>query len=201
MKETIIKKAGEIFLKYGVKSVTMDDIANDLGISKKTIYKHFKNKVALVDSAVSYLHESMHNTVLCVCDKGYNAIQENFEIKKIFSELFKNSVNPPMYQLQKYYPETYTKIIKDEFSIFKECITGNLEKGIQEGLYRKDINIELATKFYFSLMMSVHDSKLHTYNKNTMNKLELCALEYHTRALATAKGLQTLEEQLEKTEL
>ena len=82
MKETILKKAGEIFLKYGFKSVTMDDIANDLGISKKTIYKHFKNKVELVDSTISFLHQSMLSSVLCICDKGYNAIQENFEIKK-----------------------------------------------------------------------------------------------------------------------
>jgi len=197
MKETILKKAGEIFLKYGFKSVTMDDIANDLGISKKTIYKHFKNKVELVDSSISFMHQSAYNMVLHICDKGYNAIQENFEIKKIFSELFKNSDNSPMYQLQKYYPETYTKIIKDEFSMFKDCILKNIEKGIQEGIYRTNLDKELTTKFYFSLMMSVHDTNLYTYNKNTISKLELKALEYHIRAIATLKGIKILEEQLE----
>ncbi|NEW79840.1 MAG: helix-turn-helix transcriptional regulator [Gelidibacter sp.] len=198
MKEIILKKAGEIFSKYGFKSVTMDDIANDMGISKKTIYKYYKNKVELVDNTVCYFHDEMHKTITNICAFGYNAIQENFEIKRMFKEMFKNSDNSPIYQLEKYYPKTYKKIIEDDFSIFKECNTSNLEKGIQEGLYRKDINKELATKFYFSLMMSVHDSKLYTYNKNTMNKLELCALEYHTRAIATEKGLQILEEQLEK---
>ena len=198
MKETILKKAGESFLKYGFKSVTMDDIANDLGISKKTIYKHFKNKGELVDNTISYLHESMHNTVMCVCEKGFNAIQENFEIKKIFSEVFKNSDNSPMYQLQKYYPKTYTKIMKNEFSMFKDCILKNIEKGIEEGIYRKQIDRELTTKFYFSLMLSVHDSNLYQYNKNTINKLELKALEYHIRAIATLKGLKILEEQIEK---
>ncbi len=198
MKETILKKAGESFLKYGFKSVTMDDIANDLGISKKTIYKHFKNKVELVDNTISYLHESIHNTVMCVCDKGYNAIQENFEIKKIFSKVFKNFDNSPMYQLQKYYPKTYAKIMQDEFIMFKDCILKNIEKGIEEGIYRSTIDRELTTKFYFSLMMSVHDSNLYTYNKNTINKLELKALEYHTRAITTLKGLKILEEQLEK---
>lgn len=198
MKETILKKAGEIFLKYGFKSVTMDDIANDLGISKKTIYKYYKNKVELVDEAVCYFHEDLHKTITNICTVGHNAIQENFEIKKIFKELFKNADDSPMYQLEKYYPKTYKKIIANELSVFKECITNNLEKGIKEGLYRKDLNLELITKFYFSLMMSVHDSSLYTYNKNTMNKLEICALEYHTRAISTAKGLQILEEQLEK---
>ena len=132
-----------------------------------------------------------------VSEKGYNAIQENFEIKRIFSELFKNSDNSPMYQLQKYYPETYTKIIKDEFAMFKDCILKNIEKGIQEGIYRKNLDKELTTKFYFSLMMSVHDTNLYTYNKNTINKLELKALEYHIRAIATLKGIKILEEQLE----
>ncbi|MBK5208620.1 MAG: TetR/AcrR family transcriptional regulator [Flavobacteriaceae bacterium] len=201
MKEIILKKAGEIFSKYGFKSVTMDDIANGLGISKKTIYKFYKNKVELIDEAVCYFHDEMHKTITNICAVGYNAIQENFEIKRMFKEMFKNSDDSPMYQLEKYYPKTYENIIENEFLLFKECITNNLEKGIQEGLYRKDINKELATKFYFSLMLSVHDSKLYTYNKNTMNKLELCALEYHTRAIATAKGLQILEEQLEKTEI
>ena len=71
-------------------------------------------------------------------------------------------------------------------------------KGIKEGLFRKNINVEQAMKFYFSLIMSVHDSNLYTYSKNTIHKLELNVLEYHTRAIATTKGLQILEEQLEK---
>ncbi|UMB59977.1 TetR/AcrR family transcriptional regulator [Lutibacter sp. A80] len=201
MKEEIIKKAGESFLKYGFKSVTMDDIANDLAISKKTIYKHFKNKVELVENTISYFHEMVHNTVMCVCDKEYNAIQENFEIKKIFSKVFEHADNSPMYQLQKYYPKIHLKIIKNEFSMFKDCILKNIEKGIEEEIYRKNIDKELTTKFYFSLMMSVHDTNLHTYNKNTISKLELKALEYHIRAIATLKGLKILEEQLDKNSI
>ncbi|MDD3721231.1 MAG: TetR/AcrR family transcriptional regulator [Lutibacter sp.] len=201
MKETILKKAGEIFLKYGFKSVTMDDIASDLGISKKTIYKYYKNKVELVDEAVHYFHDGIYKTITNICALGYNAIQENFEIKKVFKEMFKNSDDSPMYQLEKYYPKTYKKIIDSEFLVFKECIADNLTKGIEEGLYRKDINLELITKFYFSLMLSLHNSNLHTYNKNTLRELETNAIEYHTRAIATSKGLKILEEQLEKKEI
>ena len=198
MKETILQKAGEIFLKFGFKSVTMDDIANEMAISKKTIYKHFKNKEELVDESIFSVYKNMHETIFCICDKGFNAIQENFEIKKVFKDLFKNSDDPPMYQLQKYYPKTYTKIMKDEYSLFKDCVFKNIEKGINEGLYRKNLDKELTTKFYFSLMMSVHDSKLYQYNQNTINKLELKVLEYHTRAIATLKGFKILEEQLQQ---
>lgn len=198
MKETILKKAGETFLKFGFKSVTMDDIANEMGISKKTIYKFFNNKEELVDESLDFLHQSIHNAVSCICDKGFNAIQENFEIKKTFKDLFRNTDDSPMYQLQKYYPKTYEKLMASEFCMFKDCISQNIEKGINEGLYRKGINVELITKFYFSLVMSVHDANLYTYNKNTINTLELKILEYHTRAIATEKGLQILEEQLEQ---
>lgn len=201
MKETILKKAGEIFLKYGFKSVTMDDIANELGISKKTIYKFYKNKEELVDEAACYFHENIHSTINNICAMGYNAIEENYEIKKTFKDMFKNSDDSPMYQLEKYYPKTYKKIIYNEFSVFKECITNNLLKGIQENIYRKDINLELITKFYLSLMLSIHNVILYPYNKNTMNEMEMHVLEYHTRAIATEKGLQVLEEQLEKKEI
>lgn len=196
MKEDILKKSGEIFLKYGVKSITMDDIANSLAISKKTIYKYFKNKEELIDDTASFMHEEMHNHVLGVCNLGFNAIEENFKIKEIFKDMFQNLNDSPVFQLQKYYPKTYKKIMSNEFSMFKECISRNLEKGVSEGLYRKNINIELSTKFYFSLAMSVHDSSMYTYNKNTINKLEQSVLEYHTRAIATLKGFKILEEQL-----
>ena len=201
MKDTILEKAGTIFLKLGFKSVTMDDIANELAISKKTIYKFFKNKEELIDKAVFFLHETMHKAIVGICDLGYNAIQENFEIRKMFKDLLKNSDDSPMFQLKKYYPKTYRKIMAKEYSLFKDCILKNIEKGIHEGLYRNNIDVELTTKFYFSLAMSVHDSSLYTYNRNTLNKLETSVLEYHTRAIATIKGLTVLEEQLEKNNL
>jgi len=198
MKCDILQKASEIFLKLGFKSVTMDDIANELSISKKTIYKYFKNKEELVNETTVHLHETMHKSVLCICEKGFNAIQENFEIKKMFKDLFKISDDSPMYQLKKYYPKIHTKIMAKEFTMFKDCILNNIEKGIKEGLYREDLDKELTTNFYFSLAMSVHDATLYTYNKNTLNKLETSVLEYHTRSIATPKGIQILEEQLEK---
>jgi len=116
----------------------------------------------------------------------------------MFKDMLKNSDDSPMYQLKKYYPKTYRKIMANEFSMFKDCILNNIEKGIKEALYRKNLDYELITKFYFSLVMSIHNSNLHMYNKSTLNKLETSVLEYHTRAIATLKGIKILEKQLEK---
>jgi AcrR family transcriptional regulator len=196
MKETILKKTGEIFLKFGFKSVTMDDIANDLGISKKTLYKYFKNKEDLVDQAVVYAHEECLCAMDKVCSLNYNAIHENFEVKNVFKDLMNNSDQSPIYQLEKYYPKTFEKVMKKEFLMFQDCISKNIEKGMREGLYRNNINISIVTRFYFALIMAIHNSPFFTYNKNTINKLETEALEFHTRAIATKKGITELEKQL-----
>ena len=200
-KNLILEKSCKIFLKYGFKSTTMDDIANKLAMSKKTIYKFFKNKESLVDKSVTYFHQTIYDQVNVICNKKFNAIEENFEIKKMFKDLLKNSGESPMFQLQKYYPKTFNKIMTKEFSMFSDCITQNIEKGITEGLYRPNIKVEIITKFYFALVYSVHDNNLFTYKMRTLNQLEIDVLEYHTRSIATAKGLKILEEQLEKFDL
>ncbi len=198
MKSEILKKSGEIFLKYGFKSTTMDDIANKMAISKKTIYKYFKNKEQLVDESVSFFHNSIHNEVSVVCNKGYNAIEENFEIKKMFKDLLQNSSESPMFQLQKYYPKTYHNVMVNEFTMFKDCISQNIEKGITEKLYRNNIDINITTKLYFTIVFGIHDSNLFPLENKTLNQLEIDALEYHTRAIATKKGIEILENQLDK---
>lgn len=198
MKETILKKTGERFLKFGFKSVTMDDIADELAISKKTIYKYFKNKHDLVEQTVTHVHETCMFAINGVCNVGLNAIHENFEVKKVFKDLLKNNDDSPMYQLKKYYPKIHEKVMSKEFLMFQDCISTNIKKGIKEGLYRKDIDINVVTRLYFALVMAVHNENLFTYNKNTINKLEIDILEYHTRAIATEKGIKELEKQLKE---
>ncbi|MGV6844910.1 MAG: TetR/AcrR family transcriptional regulator [Lutibacter sp.] len=198
MKEKILKNAAKIFLKYGFKSTTMDDVAEKLAISKKTIYKYFRSKEDLVDQSVSYFHQTVYEQVNCICEKNFNAIEENFEIKKMFRDLIKNSNESPLFQLQKYYRKTYEKVMKNEFQMFKDCISQNITKGMEEGLYQPNLKIDLVSRFYFILVMGLHDSTLFKYEEKTLNQLEIDVLAYHTRAIATKKGLQILEEQLVK---
>ena len=202
MREKIIDKAGDMFLKFGFKSVTMDDIAREMGISKKTIYKNFENKDNLVDETTSYVHEAIDKIIEEITHKNYNAIEENFAIKNVFKNMFKNAKSSPMFQLKKYYPETYAKLMEREMCTFSDCLNKNLEKGIKEKLYRENINKDMIMKFYFILVFGIHESPFfQNLPISEILKVELKVLEYHTRAIATLYGHSILEKELNKYQL
>jgi hypothetical protein len=193
MKEKIINKASEMFLKLGFKSITMDDIAGEMCISKKTIYKYFCNKEILIEESTNAIHKEVHEIIETIILKKYNAIEENFEIRKMFKEMFKASDTSPVYQLKKHYPEIYEKVIDREINECNTIFKQNIELGIKQGLYRADINTENYTKFYYNLIFSI---KASTSSEQEGQQLELEILEYHTRAMATQAGLIELEKHL-----
>jgi len=194
MKDKIISKATELFLKLGFKSVTMDDIANEMCISKKTIYKFFCNKEILITESTEIVHKAIHESINTIVSKNYNAIEENFEIKKMFKEMFKSGENSPAYQLKKHYPEIFDTVMSRETNECNTLFKKNIEKGIQQGLYRENLDIDIYVAFYYRLIFSIHGS---TSSEKESQKLELEALEYHTRAMATLSGIIELEKQLQ----
>nr|WP_294934074.1 TetR/AcrR family transcriptional regulator [uncultured Flavobacterium sp.] len=193
MKEKIIRKASDMFLKLGFKSVTMDDIAGEMCISKKTIYKYFCNKEILIEETTAKIHTDVHEKIDVIVAENYNAIEENFEIRKMFKELFKYYDTSPLYQLKKHYPAIYEKIISEEVRACDVYFEQNILKGIQEGMYRKDLDVKTAVQFYYTLIFSINEN---TMSEKEAQELELHALEYHTRAIATPKGIIELEKQL-----
>ncbi|REG96390.1 TetR/AcrR family transcriptional regulator [Flavobacterium aquicola] len=198
MKDKIISKASDLFLKLGFKSVTMDDIAGEMCISKKTIYKYFCNKEILIEESTEVVHKTVHHVIDTIVAKNYNAIEENFEIRKMFKEMFKATDTSPLYQLKKHYPEIYQKVMSREINQCNTCFKQNIEKGIAQDLYRDNLDIDIYVQFYYTLIFSI---KENTISEKDSIKLELEALEYHTRAMATPKGIAELEKQLLKTNI
>jgi len=193
MKDKIIKKATDMFLKLGFKSVTMDDIANEMCISKKTIYKYFSNKEKLIEEGTEVVHQKIHSLMDDIISKNYNAIAENFEMRKMFKEMFQSFDHSPAYQLKKHYPEIYQKMMTNEIEDCSYVFRQNIEKGITEGLYRPETDIEVAVQFYYTLIFSINEN---TLLEKEAYELEAKALEYHTRAIGTSKGILELEKQL-----
>lgn len=193
MKEKIIKKATDMFLKLGFKSVTMDDIACEMCISKKTIYKYFHNKEVLIVEATDFVHQNIHVTIDEIISRNYNAIEENFEIRKMLKSFFQTSDNSPVYQLKRHYPEIYEKMMDNEIEDCNSMFRQNIEKGITQGLYRSNLDIDNIVQFYYTLVFTI---KENTQSESAALKKEILALEYHTRAIATPKGIEELEKQL-----
>lgn len=198
MKEKILTKAADMFLNYGFKSVTMDDIAREMGISKKTIYAHYSTKLKLVQAATFFVLDRVNETISTVCSANYDPIKEIFTIKSMVNDQLKNERSSPTYQLQKYYPKIFQQVNDSQFKSVKLCIADNLSRGIREGYYRKEIDIELITRFYFSGIMNLSNREVFPSETFKLPELKDAFIEYHIRAIATEKGLQTLNELLEK---
>jgi AcrR family transcriptional regulator len=193
MKDKIISKATEMFLKLGFKSVTMDDIAAEMGMSKKTIYKYFCQKETLINETTEAFHHDFVTGIQNILDQNFNAIQENFEIRKMFKEMHQSTDTSPAFQLKKHYPEIYSKVATRTTNHCKSMFETNIEKGIKEGLYRAELTSSSYVYFYYTLIFEINEN---TSSEKEVKKLELDALEYHIRALATAKGITELEKQL-----
>ena len=195
MKEKIISKATELFLKLGFKSVTMDDIAGEMCISKKTIYKYFSNKEMLIEEGTEVVHQKIHALMDKVVSENHNAIAENFQLREMFKEMFQSFDQSPAYQLKKHYPEIYQKMMANEIEDCSQMFRQNIQKGIKQGLYRTETDVEAAVKFYYTLIFSINEN---TRLEKEAYELEAKALEYHTRAIATPEGITELEKHLLK---
>lgn len=192
MKCKILQGATNLFLSYGFKSVTMDDIANKLGMSKKTIYQHYDNKTKLVEATTMQLFEFISEGINHICALEKNPIEEIYSIKQFVMEHLKNEKSSPQYQLQKYYPLIFKNLKEKQFYVMQECVISNLNRGVKNGLYREDINVDFIARIYFNAMMVLKDDDLFPKDKFAMPMLMNNYIEYHLRGICTPKGLKIL---------
>ena len=192
MKTKILETATNMFLDYGFKSVTMDDIANKMGISKKTIYSHYENKTKLVEDCTMQLFATISQGIDHICSLGKNPIEELYEIKKFAMVHLKDERSSPQYQLQKYYPKIHETIRQKQYEVMSECVVDNVKRGITLGIYRENLDIDFVSRIYFSGVMSIKDHKLFPPARFPMMALMDNYLEYHLRGIVTPKGRNIL---------
>lgn len=183
-----------MFLNLGFKSVTMDDIANEMGISKKTIYAHFSTKTKLVEAATANLFDIIYSGIKQIKAQNKNPIEETYMIKAFSMKHLKDEKTSPQYQLQKYYPKLFKNISRNQYKLVQNVVIENLERGIRTGHYRSDIPISFVSRIHFVGMLGIKDKELFPPEEYSNSKLMEYFLEYHMRAIATPKGLKTLQE-------
>jgi TetR/AcrR family transcriptional regulator, cholesterol catabolism regulator len=191
--ERIVTKADELFSRYGIRSVTMDEIAAQLGMSKKTLYQHFEDKDELVDAV--FVREMEKDKIECAAQSGKSrdAVEEIFLVMELFEEMFATMSPTLLNDLTKYHPKTYKKFQQHKDVFFHSIIRKNLERGIADGHYRADINVDIVTNFRLESMLIPFMPEFYSKHKYNLAVVEGEILMLFLHGLVTSKGLKLIE--------
>lgn len=187
-RDRILAKSRELFMQYGIRSVSMDDIAGVLGISKKTIYQYFADKEELVGAVIQF--EVGQSESQCNLDKSTaaNAIDEMFRAMEMAEQMFRTMNPAVLFDLKKYHPSAYGKLEKHKNDYIFNIIRNNLERGIQEGLYRSEINIDVIARFRIDSMLLPIDPAFLQKQKVGLAEIEHQIIEHYLFGIVTLKG-------------
>lgn len=195
----ILEGALGLYFKFGIKSVTMDDVASNLGISKKTIYRFFTNKAELVHKSSAHVISRIQEGMMQVSHHSQNAIDELFEMDNVVSNALKVHHPAINYQLKKYYSKTFEMVNKARREMVMTFTHRNLEKGIAEGFYREDLQIEIIKQLYYSRVLLMADDDSFPLEGCPIEIFSHENLIYHIRGIASPQGITYLEQKLKKS--
>ncbi len=190
--------AHDLLMQFGIRSISMDDIAAKLGMSKKTIYLYYKDKDELVDAVVNSLIES--NQCICTADrqKANDAVHEIFLARDMVTELFK-SMNPSvLFDLQKFHPETFSTFLKHKNEFILSMMRQNILRGISEDLYRPDIEVEILARFRVESLFMPFNPEFVRNTKSTLVIIEQEILMHFLFGLVTLKGYKLILKYLDQ---
>ena len=197
-KDYILKQISELYLKFGIKSITMDDVANEFGISKKTLYQYFDDKADLVQQVIDcYLKSSAFD--LGGKSDG-NAIDRYFALRAHILQVMKYMHSNIEFDLKKLYPQLYQKVYKVKRERIYSSTVENMNKGINEGLYRSDIDSVIIAKLQVGKILYTLDPQNEIFTESELMNIETfdTIMEYFMYSVCTEKGIEYYKEQLNK---
>ena len=198
-KVEILERVRDLFFKYGVRSVSMDDICREAGMSRKKIYNYFTSKNDLVEKLLELERESFE--IIFKTDRfdgDVNAIDILLMVSKEVSNRF-TDVSPSMtFDLKKYYPDIYHKHVEERIEFIFEKIRINLIKGISQGVYRDDLSVELVSRLYIRRLIDLHNPEFFPADKFSFQTLFDVMFDNFIRGIANEKGIEYYEKQKKK---
>jgi AcrR family transcriptional regulator len=193
-KERIIEQAKNLFLKLGIRSVSMDDICSHLAISKKTLYQHVADKDELVDMVLQGQISGMQAETMECCLQSENAIQEVIKTMEMLVKHF-TSMNPVvLFDLQKFHLSAFNKFKDHKYQFTLEMISNNLKRGITEGLYRADINVDILSRFRLESLEIAFNVEVYPTNRYNLVEVSIAIIENFLYGVATEKGFALIEQ-------
>jgi len=194
----ILKQVNKLYHRYGIKSVTMDDVASHIGISKKTLYENFTDKEDLVRQVFLLEQDSRCDVLNALKRKDLNAIEEMFEVYKMIHDMYRN-YNPAMeYDLRKYYPDLCIRIKDFRRKRMYESIHENLLKGKKEGFFRKELNARTIARLHVYWTESFLTNDMFTFKEITSFTMFHEVFIYHLQGILSEKGRSFFEHNFEK---
>jgi TetR/AcrR family transcriptional regulator, cholesterol catabolism regulator len=197
-KKDILEQAHKLFMRNGIKAITMDDIASHLRISKKTLYEHFTDKNDVVEHMVAFVTKQNTSCIDGICKHGLNAIDEQYEIASFVANMVSQMHPSIHFDIEKYHPKAWQILNEVKRSHVFDCLMKNMNKGIKEGFYRDDIHPEVIARIYMSRFDVMFDGDLFPANKFAFADIVWESFAYHVHGIASTKGVQYLQKKLKK---
>jgi AcrR family transcriptional regulator len=196
--QDILEKVSVLYRKYGIKSITMDDVARELGISKKTLYQHVSDKADLVQKVVEHVKQCNFMTMMQEPDTERNAIEDLIEVSMHLNAISRDHSPSYYYDLKKYYPDVFRNLMLVQRKLMYESMLANIRKGKKEGLYRKELDEKIISKLHLLRIENLQETEIFEDNEMHSSKFFKEVFVYHIHGLATEKGLRVLDENMHK---
>lgn len=176
----------------------MDDISRKLGMSKKTLYQHVGNKEDLVRHVIQKFIGIQHEVITSIIKGSSDAIEEYLDLSRHFLNTLRQMKPTITYDLQKYYAESWNIITKDHFKFLQSVIQKNIERGINQELYRENVNADIIAKLYISKNHAIVDESLFPLQKYSKDELLIEFVKYHLHGISSPKGIKRMKTILKK---
>jgi AcrR family transcriptional regulator len=180
--------AENLFMKYGVRSISMDDISRHLSVSKKTLYQHFADKEDIVSMACQAHLESMSTKFLDFTSSSKNAIEELAKISKCLKHTMENTNPSLLFDLQKFHPKAWTVWLNHKNKFIRDSVVRNLKQGIEEGHYRPDLDVEIIAAMRLELVQLPFNDNVFPPSRFKMAEVQVQIFDHFVHGIVTEKG-------------
>lgn len=191
--QLLLETSLKLFMRYGIKSVSMDDISREMGMSKKTLYQYVSDKKDLVQQAVKYHFDENEKACDILLSKSNNAIVQLVDLALHVTKTI-GDINPAtLYDLQKYYPEGWKMLLEHKQQYMTNCIKNNIVVGIETGMYRPEVDVKIIAPLYISMIDCILESEVFRKLEINYGHLLSHVIEYHLHALMSTAGREYYE--------
>jgi TetR/AcrR family transcriptional regulator, cholesterol catabolism regulator len=198
IKDKILKGAEELFTKYGVRSISMDDIARHLSVSKKTLYQHFADKEDIVTMTCKAHLERNNKEFDLARDRARNAIEELANLSVCLKRNMEDMNPSLLFDLQKYHPKAWSVWLDHKNKTIRESVVRNVKQGIEEGYYRPEVNAAIIAAMRLELVQLAFDEDVFPREKFRLSEVQMELFDHFVYGLVTEKGRKLYQKYKEK---